>query len=378
MFGLAYYFIILTCSCLALMLLQRDTVVMLGKPNLRCFSKRHFLLFVFAVSPIVLTYMLRYGIGTDYFSYKRIFETLHGASIPEYIAKHKVNNEVYYVEPGYFVLNRFCCISYVSLNLVCSVLMFFFIYYGTVRCLPKADITLSVLIYFCTQFIYSMNGMRFAIAVTIVFFGFRFILAKQLLKWILTIVVAVSFHKTSLMCIPLYFLCNIENKKLSKIRNTAWYLFVFAFPIIAKFFIQIVSQMSIFSRYFAVAQYALGVFTFKPMFLFHIVPVILPLLILKKQFLFNDYKASVLFRLYLFEVPLRELGSFNTWLTRLTRFPQIVQVIFVPYVLSSIKNSKMRKLLTVYYVMLYAFFFIYGAVVNDAGDSLPYRSILFI
>ena len=133
--------------------------------------------------------------------------------------------------------------------------------------------------------------------------------------------------------------------------------------------------MSMFSRYFTVGKYALGDISFKPMFLFHIVPVFLPLLIVKKNFITRDNLANFLFRISLFEIPLRELGSLNTWLSRLARFPQMFQLLFVPYVLQSIKNSKLRLFLKIYYIIWYIFYFMYTAIVNDAGDSLPYISI---
>lgn len=330
------------------------------------------------VSPIILIYTMRYGIGTDYFSYKEIYEILHKASLPEYLTNHNHNIGAYYVEPGYYLLNRFFCFSYRSLLFITSVIIMFFLYHGILSLTHKSFLPLCVLIYFCTQFIYSMNGVRFTIAITIVFWGIQFIIKKKCWLWILCIILAMGFHKTSLICFPLYFLGEMSSKRIAKIRNYLWYFFIFAFPMLWKGLFEVTKEISIFSRYFTTAIYTISNFTLKPMFLFHILPVLFPLFFAKRQFILHDEKASLLLKIMLFEIPLRELGSLNTFLTRFARFPQMVQIVFIPYVLSSVKNQKLRVILTIYYVAWYSFYFIYGAIVNDAGDSLPYRSILFM
>ncbi len=339
-------------------------------------NKTHsFFLFLFACSFIIYAYTFRYGIGTDYFAYELIYEDLKKVSLFEYIEKHNDNIGSYYVEPGYFILNRYLCFNYRSLLFTVSITMMGFLYYGIISVNRKSTLSFALFIYFCTQFIYSMNGVRFSIAVTIILFGFQFILKRKMWYWILCVILAMGFHKTAVICAPLYFLKDIQNKKLDRIRNFCWYSFVLLFPIFLPVMITFVSNIGLFDRYFSVGKYQLGTFGFQPMFLFHIIPVFLPLLIIKRRFILNDKKAFLLFNMCLYEIPLREIGSLNTWLTRLARYPQVLQVLFVPYVLQSIKNSKLRLVLKIYYILWYVFYFIYTAIVNDAGDSLPYISI---
>lgn len=337
-----------------------------------------FVLFAFLVCPIIFIYTARYGIGTDYFAYRSIFELLHYTDFEKYWHFHKLNYGSYYVEPGFYILNRFLSFNFVSLLFICSLLILGFIYFGTIKLVPKISMAWCIFIYYCTQFIFSMNVMRFAIAITIVFFGINFIVQKKIVSWFFFVGLASCFHKTSIICFPLYFLVDINNKKLSKFRNFLWYVFVLGFPVIAKMLFVLAANISFFSRYFATAKYMLNGFTFKPMFLFHIAPILFPLIIVKRKFIFQDKKAALFFRVLLLEIPMRELGAFNTWLSRLARFPQMIQIVFIPYVLSSIKNQKLKMILKIYYVAWYSFYFIYGALVNDMGDSVPYRSILFM
>jgi len=374
MVGFVFYFVILLFSCLMLSFAQlpvRNSTL----TRKQSFSKNNLFLFLFLISPIILSYTFRYSIGTDYFAYRNIFSELHDKTLEEYLSLHNKNIGYFYVEPAFFILNRYLSFSYGSLLCLISIIIFTNIYFGSISVYSKINLSSVVFIYFCTQFIYSMNGVRFAISITFVFLGLQYIIRKKIFGWFICVLLATGFHKTALICAPLFLCANFDNKRFSKLRDLVLYTFVLAFPIFLKFLIEIVSSMSIFSRYFSVGMYALENFSFKPMFLFHIVPVFLPLLVVKKKFITRDNLAKLLFRISLFEIPLRELGSLNTWLSRLARFPQMFQLLFVPYILQSIKNSKLRLVLKIYYILWYVFYFIYTAIVNDAGDSLPYISI---
>lgn len=374
MTGFIFYFVILffACTMLELARLPVDSSTLTNKQS---FSKNKILLFLFLISPIILIYTLRYSIGTDYFSYRDIFYKLHFSTLRNYLLLHKDNIGSFYVEPAYFILNRYLSFSYGSSQFIVSIIMFACVYYGSISVFPKINLAFVVFIYFCTQFIYSMNGVRFAISITFVFLGVQYIVNRNLFGWAFCIILATGFHKTSIICAPLYLCANFQSKHFSKYRDIVWYTFIFAFPIFTKLLLGIASGISMFSRYFTVGRYALGNFEFKLMFLLHILPVFLPLIIVKKNFIASDIFAKTLFRISLFEIPLRELGSFNTWISRLARFPQMFQLLFVPYVLQSIKDSKLRLVFKIYYIAWYVFYFMYTALVNDAGDSLPYISI---
>ena len=374
MAGFVFYFVIIFFACSMLYFVQLP-VRNFTLTRKQSFTKNNLFLFLFLVSPIILSYTFRYSIGTDYFAYRDIFSELHNKTLNEYLSLHNKNVGSFYVEPAYFILNRYLSFSYGSLLCLISIIIFTNIYYGSISVCSKIDLGFVVFIYFCTQFIYSMNGVRFAISITFIFLGLQYVINKKFVGWFICVLLATGFHKTAIICAPLFLCTNFNNKRFTKFRNIFWYIFVLAFPVFVKLLIGIVSSMSMFSRYFTVGKYVMGDFSFKPMFLFHIVPVFLPLLVVKKNFITKDNLANLLFRISLFEIPLRELGSFNTWLSRLARFPQMFQLLFIPYVLQSIKNSKLRIVLKIYYIIWYIFYFMYTAIVNDAGDSLPYISI---
>ena len=104
----------------------------------------------------------------------------------------------------------------------------------------------------------------------------------------------------------------------------------------------------------------------------HVIPVLLPLIILCGKEIFDAENTDILFRICVMEVPLRMLGLFNTWYTRFARYSQIALIIFVPLVLSKIQNKQKKAMLYLYYIAWFVFYFAYYAIVNDQGDSLPY------
>lgn len=374
MFGILFYLSLLFFTCAFLFLFRKKIVTVSN--GLISNTYAEFFLFIFSISPIILSYGLRYGIGTDYFAYEKIYYVLKNADFNKYLLLHKESFGEYYVEFGYYVLNKLSY-NYTLLLFLTGLLIYTFLFHGTKKLLESNNLALPFFIYFCTQFIYSMNGVRFSIAITIIFYGYNYIYKKKIIKWCIVVFIATLFHKTAIICLPFYFLGDFKSKKRNKTRDILYYAFIFLFPLFITLLFKIIVYIPLFSRYFQTERYALGSFLFKPKFLAHIIPVILPLLFVKPSSIFKDKKALFFFRIFLFQIPLRELGSLNKWLTRLVRFPQMVEIVFIPYILSKIKNKKLRLFLMYYYFLLYVFFFIYYAFVNDSGDSLSYQSIIF-
>ena len=207
MTGFVFYFVILffACSMINFVQLPVTNFVLTKKQS---FSKNKLFLFLFLVSPIILCYTFRYSIGTDYFAYKDIFEKLQDSTLNEYLILHNKNVGSFYVEPAYFILNRYLSFSYGSLLCLISIIIFTNIYYGAISVYSKIDLGFVVFIYFCTQFIYSMNGVRFALSITFIFLGLQYIINKQIVGWIICVLFATGFHKTSIICAQL-FLCAI-------------------------------------------------------------------------------------------------------------------------------------------------------------------------
>lgn len=67
----------------------------------------------------------------------------------------------------------------------------------------------SLMIYLCLFFLSGLSTIRQEIAVAIIFFGYRYILEKKIVKYFFTCMLAMCFHKTAIIAIifyPLYYL----------------------------------------------------------------------------------------------------------------------------------------------------------------------------
>lgn len=79
--------------------------------------------------------------------------------------------------------------------------------YGVYRFIKKYsdNYLLSVIMYVCLLFFYfSMTGLRQFFAIILILYSFRYVKTKKIIPFILSIVLASSFHVTSMICLLLY------------------------------------------------------------------------------------------------------------------------------------------------------------------------------
>ena len=68
-------------------------------------------------------------------------------------------------------------------------------------------------------FTFNMSGMRQAMAMSICLLAYEFVKSRKLLPFLLTIIIAMQFHKTALCFFPIYLMPVIQTSK----GNTFWY-----------------------------------------------------------------------------------------------------------------------------------------------------------
>lgn len=327
--------------------------------------------------PAIAMFGLRYGIGTDYFSYKEIYEAVHNSTLNTYLSLHNEGNSgSFYIEFGYFLLNvifpSFRALLWGIATIVTALLLIALKNYS-----DRISFAFAFFIYFCTQYIYLMNGMRFAIAICFALVGYVFLSRNKTIPFFVMVFFAVLFHKSCLICIAMYFLKQIKFKGVNNVRNILLFAGIISFPVMSKTLLRIAESIPAFSRYFSKSAYSASESMNSGWaWLLHIIPVILPLILLCRKEIFESEDTNTLFRICLMEIPFRMLGLYNTWYTRLSRISQITYVIFIPLILSKVTDKNRRVLLYIYYVVWFAFYFAYYAIVNDQGDSLPYVWIL--
>ncbi|MCM1523509.1 MAG: EpsG family protein [Ruminococcus sp.] len=229
---------------------------------------------------IVFGYMLvmsvlRYGIGNDYFNYRRIFYSIseNGLSISQIIERMGL-------EPGYALLIKavqLCGGEYFALNAVTAALIIVPTAYVILKYSKMP--WLSAWLYLTVTFFYnSLNFTRQSISVAIIFLGWRAFRDKKHIFAVLVILAASMFHISSLVLLPVYFMSLIKPsaKSFGLISAAGLITFVFSSDIIS--FV----TTYILPRY---AKYADQIYLtkgFTPKFL--IIPALLMLLTMSAYF----------------------------------------------------------------------------------------------
>ena len=74
------------------------------------------------------------------------------------------------------------------------------------------DVPLSLTIYICLGlFTFNMSGMRQAMAMSICLFAYEFAKNKKLIPFVLTVLLAMLYHKTAMCFFPMFFLPRLKN-----------------------------------------------------------------------------------------------------------------------------------------------------------------------
>ena len=171
-------------------------------------------IFIALLIPIIMG-GFRYNVGTDYPNYVAIYSSRSSISLQEFV----MNNGL--AETLFFILEK---ISYIAFDdprlmfLVSVALSVVFFYAGLKRLNPSQPVLIYFL-YLTTLFPMTLNVVRQGIAVSIVFFASTYIIKRQPIRYSISILAASTFHISSLLTLPVYFLGSALFKKRKNITT---------------------------------------------------------------------------------------------------------------------------------------------------------------
>lgn len=164
-------------------------------------SKKKFYFF-WGISFILLFLFsgVRYKVGYDYeYTYlPGYYHIVNGYESRFEIIFVWLNKLVYHIFNNVDWL--FIISSFITLYLV----------YKTIRKYSD-NVTLSILMLFVTRFyLYSFTQVRQYIAIAIFIYAIKYIVNKDLKRYLLCILIAIGFHKTAIIYLPIYFIGNLK------------------------------------------------------------------------------------------------------------------------------------------------------------------------
>lgn len=171
-------------------------------------SKYSSIWFLFLV--IFLTSGCRYEVGTDYFSYKELYEMIY--PLDEAIKYREISIDRK-AEFGYMFLSSiFRCFN-VDINIMYLFLSFFttLLIFKSILKYSAKYFFLSFLTYYTfVYFVVDLSAVRQCISISIFVYSIQFILKKQCFKYLMLISIASLFHTSSLFLFPFYWLLQLK------------------------------------------------------------------------------------------------------------------------------------------------------------------------
>lgn len=183
-----------------------------------------------ALLPMMIVSAIRYNVGWDYLDiYTNGFYMIGQGFMPHYFSEI----------PFDWMVNAIFIISNQNpdwLFIICSTITFVFLSKAIKD--QSVNVVFSILlVFFIRYYFLTLNVVRQGIAMSIILCSFKYIKERNLKKYMFTIILASCFHMTSLIYIPIYFLCQMDWKKKRNIM-TAFLIgivLIIGFALIMKF-----------------------------------------------------------------------------------------------------------------------------------------------
>lgn len=227
---------------------------------------------------------------------------------------------------------------------------------------------ISFFLYLCIFYPASLNTMRQSLAVAIVFFSYKFILSKSFFQFFLWVVIAMQFHISSIVVLPVYWLINKEKK-------VNWSVFLSAFVIIIAAilnFQQIFYWISLIfnnERYIYYADYTESMNS--RLFFLNLV-IFIFLIVVYRITESKDNNTNYYFILLLIGLTIGITGFISPYIKRISIFFDIVQILLIPKI-ALLASSKNNKYLMLFFVYLFGVtYFIVFYVWLGFSDIVPY------
>ncbi|GFK23625.1 EpsG family protein [Tetragenococcus halophilus] len=155
----------------------------------------------------LLTASFRYNVGTD-------FKVYSSYQIPYVL--NGFDKQFKLIEPLYQLVIKLGNFfgSYQWIFVFTHLIIILFIFFAIKKL--SVDYFLSVLLFYVTGFYFlSLNGMRQFIAISVLIFSINYIYEKNFFKFFICSIIAVAFHKSAVVFLPIYFFNKVSfrNKK---------------------------------------------------------------------------------------------------------------------------------------------------------------------
>lgn len=311
---------------------------------------------------------MRFGIGTDYFMYRDIYEyALKGATIPQIIQR-------YDVEPGWATLNHILSLIFKEpqyIFIVTSFIFIFCIYKVIIEFEDRVNVGLAIFIFLSVSYIPSFNVIRQYLAIGILMLSLKYIEQKKIIKFIIFVIMASLFHYTALIFLPIYYLLN-HNIGIFKLIGIFMAVFIgfINYNNIIRVITTVIPSFEKYSRYVSTGNIEIN----KTLLIMQFAIVFFILIsykFLKKNDLFMYRMTYVYFASIVFSL----LGNIATFVGRTAYYLDISQMIFIPFICRYGIKGKNKIVVNTIIIMYFMSYWFINFVYSGNNGCIPYISI---
>lgn len=301
---------------------------------------------------------LRFNVGTDYGNYFSEYFHYTRLSWKQLMFSSDPGIKILY-KAGSYILDLPFTMFIIAAAIFC-------VLYVTSIHKYTDNFILAVFLFFGTgTFLDSMNGIRQAIAMAIIFYGFRYIKNKQFWKYLFTIVIASLFHSTAILMLILYFLFNM------KFSPNNVFLLIFASIVLAfstEYLFDIAEFITGKEIFFEYSYFTDSVN------LFRVAVAIVPCFLV--AFISPEARKqdAIYCNMLIFNAALLIATYNSTYLARIAMYSTSFVCIGIAQIVKRIQFKKDLKSLLIF-VMIGAYTAYYCVLFMRTADLYPYRTI---
>jgi len=319
------------------------------------------------IIPVALS-GVRYGIGTDYFSYHQYYNEVLTGNIKTQM------------EPFFKLLNLIASRTlggYVTVLTVSSAITHLFVIMGLDRVLSGRSLGVGAYVFYCFYYSASYNTVRQMIAFSIVFYATVLLWEGRYLSFAGLVVIASLFHISAIVSLILLPL------KIGSIREDVTGIFVVIIATLSGFFGIFGRRLFELLPYFIRSRYEKYlrpdggiitldyIFDILPPFLMIAIPIFIYVLAGRKNEKYDFFCLTGLSTLAVLV-----LGYHFSYFQRLLYYFDSVQMVTAPISYKYIKEKRMRRVVFFFIVSLYSLFFLYSSYYQSSNQIFPYKWIL--
>ena len=335
---------------------------------------KFFYMFFIILPPVLIATFRGLNIGTDTNVYLEIYHDNKLYNLIEYLKIYGKNGHEY--EIGYQQILHISYILRGGFNLVKFLSEFFIIFFawrGTVYFHRKFRVNSGLCLYFVylLEYSYGLNGTRYAIGLSIFFFGFQFLIEKKFIKYAITCFFCVMFHTTLVLTILFYLINLLDNDFFRKHGKIFICIIIIALVLFLKtlinFFLPLILLYTVrYNNYMVdtTISFGYGIYLIFALFLFP--------LIRWDSFIKNNNNWLIIIIAMLVFIPFRFLGYINQWFGRLSRMPEILfSVLYSGIIKLHIRHNE-KILWLLYTIFLVLAHYILTVIIQGSGELYPY------